>query len=157
MKRIVWLCLIVAVAVRSGRPSAQSKPPDFSGTWVQNMEKSSIPAGSSLQAFTNEIEQTGDTLKVVTILRRAGQDTRSERTFVIGKEEDVAGPGDIAITTRVRWEGQVLVFEAINPFMKDSDLRETWTLSADGRVLIKVRRFPTPQGNETQTFVLEKR
>ncbi|PYR64116.1 MAG: hypothetical protein DMF91_01460 [Acidobacteria bacterium] len=157
MKRIAWLCLVVAVAVRSGGLSAQSKPPDFSGTWVQNMEKSSIPAGSSLQAFTNEIEQTGDTLKVVTILRRAGQDTRSERTFVIGKEEDVAGPGDIAITTRVRWEGPVLVFEAINPFMKDSDLRETWTLSADGKVLTKVRRFPTPQGNQTQTFVLEKR
>src|SRR5438094_635172 len=124
MKRIAGFCLIVAVAVLSRRPSAQSKPPDFSGTWVQNMEKSSIPAGSSLQAFTNEIEQAGDTLKVVTILRRAGQDTKSERTFVIGKEEEVAGPGDIAITTRVKWEDEVLVFEAINPFMKDSDPRD---------------------------------
>ena len=87
MKRIAWLCLVVAVAVRSGGLSAQSKPPDFSGTWVQNMEKSSIPASSPLQAYTNEIEQAGDNLKVVTILRRAGQDTRSQRTYVIGTEE----------------------------------------------------------------------
>ena len=157
MKRIAWLCLVVAVAVRLGGLSAQSKPPDFSGTWVQNMEKSSNQPGSTLQGYTNEIEQVGDNVKVVTILRRGGQETRSERTFVIGKEEDVAGPGDIAITTRVKWEGPVLVFEALNPFQKDSDLRETWTLSSDGKVLTKVRRVPTPQGNQTQTFVLEKR
>src|SRR5206468_6114883 len=119
MKRIAWLCLIVAVVALSGRPSAQSKPPDFSGTWVQNMEKSSVAPNSPLQGYTNEITQVGDNVKVVTILRRAGQDTRSERTFVIGTEEEIAGPGDIAITTRVKWEGQVLVFEAINPFMKD--------------------------------------
>jgi hypothetical protein len=155
MKRIAWFGLIVAVAL-SARPSAQSKTPDFSGTWVQNMEKSSVQPGA-LQAYTNEIEQVGDNVKVVTILRRGGQETRSQRTFVIGKEEDVAGPGDIAITTRVKWEGPVLVFEALNPFQQNSDLRETWTLSSDGKVLTKVRRVPTPQGNQTQTFVLEKR
>src|SRR5204863_8591478 len=98
MKRIVWCCLIVAVAVLPGRLRGQSKTPDFSGTWVQNMEKSSNQPGSTLQGYTNEIEQVGDNVKVVTILRRGGQETRSERTFVIGKEEDVAGPGDIAIT-----------------------------------------------------------
>jgi hypothetical protein len=68
----------------------------------------------------------------------------------------VAGPGDIAITTRVKWEGQTLVFEVSNPFTQGGDPRETWTLSDDGKVLTKVRRIPTPQGNQTQTFVLEK-
>ncbi len=157
MKRIAWLCLAVAVAELSGRLSAQTKLPDFSGTWVQNMEKSFIPKGSTLEGYTNEIEHVGESLKVVTILRRAGQETKSERTFVIGKEEMVAGPGDIAITTRVKWEGQTLVFELSNPFTQGGDPRESWTLSDDGKVLTKVRRIPTPQGNQMQTFVLDKR
>jgi hypothetical protein len=84
MKRIAWLSLAAAVALLSGRLWAQTKLPDFSGTWVQNMEKSFVPKGSTLEAYTNVIEHVGESLKVVAILRRAGQETKSERTFVIG-------------------------------------------------------------------------
>jgi len=157
MKRIASLGLAVVVAVLSSRSSAQTALPNFSGTWVQDMEKSWVQKGSPLQGYTNEIEHVGDSLKVVTIQRRAERETRSERKYVIGKEETAAGPGDVAITLRLKWEGPVLVFEASNPFTADGDARETWTLSDDGKVLTKVRRFPTPQGNQTQTFVLEKR
>ena len=157
MNRITSLCVAAAVSVVAGQASPQTERPNFSGAWVQNMEKSWVPKGSTLQAYTDEIEQVGDSLKVVTILRRADQETKSERAYVIGGEILISGPGDAAIPIRLKWEGQTLVFEAKNPFMQDADLRETWTLSADGKVLTKVRRLPTPQGNQTQTFVLEKR
>jgi hypothetical protein len=157
MKPVAWLCLTVAVSVFPGRSSAQTDLPNFSGTWVQNMEKSWVPKGSTLQGYTDEIEHVGDSLKIVTILRRAGQETKSERAYVIGKEILLSGPGDVAIPVRLKWEGRVLVFEVSNPFMQGADGRETWTLSDDGKVLTKVRLVPTPQGNQTQTFVLEKR
>jgi hypothetical protein len=157
MNRIASLCLAAAVSVVAGQSSAQTEPPDFSGTWVQNMEKSWVPKGSTLQAYTDEIQHVGDSLKVVTIVRRAEQETKSQRAYVIGQEILISGPGDAAIPIRLKWEGQSLVFEAKNPFMQDSDVRETWTLSADRKVLTKVRLLPTAQGHQTQTFVFDKR
>ena len=84
---------------------------DFSGTWKENMEKSSAPKGSGLTSYVNKIEQSGDKLKVVTTTGGSRGERTYERTYVIGKEEKHTGSDGDEFTNITKWEEKSLVFE----------------------------------------------
>ena len=128
--------------------------PDFSGLWKQNMEKSSK---TSLQSYANRIEQKGDTLTLTTISGGSRGESSYDRTYVIGKESQSADKEGDQFTSIVKWEGQALVFLTTeNERAGTIDTRETWTLSADGKTLTKVRSSHGPRGDTEQRYILEK-
>ena len=158
MLRAVPPCLAALAVVLAASSVARSAPqPDFSGTWVQNMQKSGVKPGADLKAYTNRVEQRDGVLTVVSIVQRASGETTTERTYVFGKEERQTIPNGATMISALTWKGAALVFEtsAESGFIS-AGMTETWTLSADGRVLTKVRVTNSPLGENRQTFVLEK-
>jgi hypothetical protein len=131
-----------------------AEPVNFSGTWKENMEKSTK---SNLTTYVNTIDATDNTIHVKTTTKGPRGERTSERTYVIGKEVASKMPdGDEAITTS-KWEGNALVIvSTIKEPDGEVETRETWTLSADGKMLTKQRHSHGPKGDRDETLVLEK-
>jgi hypothetical protein len=128
--------------------------PDFSGLWKQNMGESSK---TSLQSYANRIEQKRDALKVTTTTGGSRGERSYDRTYVIGKESQTVDKEGDQFTSLVKWEGQALVFLTTEKERTGTiDTRETWTLSADGKTLTKVRRSQGSRGETEQRYILEK-
>ena len=145
---IGFVCAIGAFAV-----AAQTHP-DFSGLWEQNMEKSSK---TSLQSYANRIEQKGDSVTVTTILSGSHGESSYDRAYVIGKESHSNDKEGDQLTSIVRWEGQSLVFLTTEKEKAGTiETRETWSLSADGKTLTKVRTSHGPRGDMEQRYILDK-
>jgi hypothetical protein len=131
-----------------------AEPGRFSGTWKENMEKSTK---SSLTNYINKIDATADSVKVTTTVNGPRGERTSERTYTIGKEVTAKMPdGDEAITN-AKWDGNALVIAST---VKEPDgaieTKETWTLSADGKTLTKQRHVHSAKGDRNETYVLEK-
>ena len=151
-KRSRAIYLIVFLATAAG---AQTRP-DLSGTWKQNMEKS--PTKSSwLKSYLNKIELQDANLKVTTTTVGDRGERTYDRTYVIGKEQNSQDREGDQFTTNVKWEGNTLVFETVEK-ERDAVLtsKEVWTLSDNGKTLIKNIHRSGPRGDPDQTYVLEK-
>lgn len=126
----------------------------FSGTWKENMEKSTK---SNLTSYVNKIEVSDDTIRVKTTTTGPRGERTSERSYVIGKEVTSKMPDGDEATTTTKWEGGTFV---IISTVKEPDgaveSRETWTLSADGKTLTKQRHSHSARGDRDETYVLEK-
>ncbi len=127
---------------------------NFSGTWKENMEKSTK---SSLTSYVNKIEMSGDTMKVTAITNGPRGERTSERTYTIGKEVASKMPDGDEVVTTANWEGDALVIVST---IKEPDgalqSKETWTLSADGKTLTKQRHSHGARGDRDETHILEK-
>jgi hypothetical protein len=153
MTRALKSVTAVLIVAGASRGPAQTHP-DFSGTWTQNMEKSSK---TSLQSYANRIEQKGETLTVTTVMSGARGESTYDRTYVIGKQSQSSDREGDRLTSFVKWEGQTLVFLTTEKEKAGTiETRETWTLSADGRTLTKLRTSHGPRGDMEQHYVLEK-
>src|SRR5215469_759506 len=151
-KRTMAIYLMVFLAMAG---AAQSRP-DFSGTWKQNMEKS--PTKSSwLKSYVNKIEFQDANLKVTTTTVGDRGERTYDRTYVIGKEQNSQDREGDQFTTNVKWEGNTLVFETVEK-ERDAVLtsKEVWTLSDNGKTLIKNIHRSGPRGDSDQTYVLER-
>jgi hypothetical protein len=130
------------------------EPARFSGTWKENMEKSTK---SNLTSYVNKIDATPDSVEVTTTTNGPRGERTFERTYTIGKEVTAKMPdGDEAITN-AKWEGNALVIAST---VKEPDgavdTKETWTLSADGKMLTKQRHVHSAKGGRDETHVLER-
>lgn len=121
----------------------QAGKPDFSGTWKLNNGRSTQdgPAG---RVYIDVIEQNGKTITVTT--KAEGVTNIFDGTFPInGKPHIVKIEKNYRYTT-VSWEGFTLVFAILDKDGKKelskvlAGIRESWTLSPDGKVLTKFRR-----------------
>jgi len=126
----------------------------FSGTWKENMEKSTR---TNLTSYVNEIKASGDTLEVTTTTNGPRGERTSSRTYVIGREIASKMPDGDEVVTRAQWDGDALVIVST---IKEPDgaveSKERWTLSADGKTLTKLRHSHGPRGDRDETHVLEK-
>jgi hypothetical protein len=127
MRFILFLCAVVL----SGQPK-----PNFSGTWVLNLEASdySAPNTAKPDKLTWTIQQKGDHFKYK--VERIGQGNKAgfEAELTVGGspyESDAAG------IIEMEWKGVTLVVKTLyNPGQdRQSDNFETWKLSADGKRL----------------------
>ena len=153
MLRFIVLSLALAAAA-----SAQAHP-NFTGTWKQDDARSTVRPGSTLK-YSNKIDHQDPKLSKTTI---ADYGDRQPAPYTLtyatdGKPVKSSDREGDQITTTVKWEGNILVFE-----MGEKDkagslfTRETWALSEDGKTLTKkIHRTGGRGGDSDQTFVLEK-
>jgi len=151
MNRSTTLALVLTLAASSALAVDAAK---FSGTWKENLEKSSK---SNLNSYVNKIDASSETVTVKTMTNGTRGERTSERTYAIGKEvTSKMSDGDDVITT-AKCEGNALV---INSTVKEPDgavdNKETWTVSADGKTLTKQRHSHSAKGDRDETHVLEK-
>jgi hypothetical protein len=151
MTRSTGFALVLTLVASS---ALALQPANFSGTWKENMEKSTK---SNFTSYVSQIDASSDTVKVKTTSNGPRGERTSERTYVIGKEVTSKMPdGDEAITT-AKWEGNALVIASTIKEPEGAvENKETWTLSADGKTLTKQRHSHSAKGDRDETHVLEK-
>ena len=151
MKRskVFSLCLVLIAS-----SALAVEPARFTGTWKENMEKSTK---SNFTSYVNKIDATDNAVKVTTTTNGPRGERTSERTYVIGKEITSRMPdGDEAITS-AKWDGNALVIAStIKEPDGAVDTKETWTLSADGKTFTKQRHVHSAKADRDETHILEK-
>jgi hypothetical protein len=137
----------------------QAVKPNFSGTWKLNNGKSD-PHGSPDHPYINVIEQNGKTITVTT--KAEGVTNILDDTFPINNKPRIVKMDKTYRYTTVLWEGNTLVFEILDKDGKKElskvlmGIRESWTLSPDGKVITKFRRTGTATGEGKNKVVDEK-
>lgn len=117
--------------------------PDFSGNWKLNNGKSAQD-GPADRVYLETIIQTPKSITVTT--KADGVKNLFDGTYSISDKEHIEKQGKAYRYLKVYWETGTLVFEMSDKDSKKDDakvlyyVRESWTLSPDGKVLTRFRR-----------------
>jgi len=152
-RRFVFLAILLAVALAV--PSfvqAQAKP-DFSGKWIQDIEKSDpAPAGRGGGAATPQQITIVQTAAEFTMERTTGQGVQKTVYKLDGSESSNAGRGG-DVKSKTNWDGNKLVTKYQRTMGENTvDVTETRSLEADGTL-----KVVTASGtNPARTVVFKK-
>ena len=149
-RRFVFLALLLAVALAV--PSiAQAQKPDFSGKWIQDMEKSDpAPAGRGGGAANPQTITITMTAAEFTMERTTGQGVQKTVYKLDGSESSNAGRGG-DIKSKTVWDGNKLVTKYQRTMGENTvDVTETRSL-ADGLLTVE-----TKSGENTRKVVFKK-
>ena len=148
--------LLVALAALASPPPK----PNYSGTWVLNVQKSDFGPIPPPKSRTDEITQKDTRL---TLVRKQVNPDGAATTV---KVDCVIGGGACAVvyaqpgqlTAKAAWDGDALAIDSVLTGNGVSlNVRDVYTLSAAGKVLTIKRHISTPQGDLDATFVLDKK
>jgi len=152
-RRFVFLAVLLAIAL-AVPTLAQAQKPDFSGKWIQDMDKSDpAPAGrgggggGAANPQTITMTQTATEL---TIERTTGQGVQKTVYKLDGTESSNAGRGG-DVKSKSAWDGNKLVTKYQRVMGENTiDVVETRSL-ADGFLTVE-----TKSGENTRKVVFKK-
>lgn len=155
------LVFAVLIGLLSAPAWSQDAKPDFTGKWSLDTAKSDFGAMPAPSSIVHDIEHKEPNLKVTTSTKSTTGDTTNTRTFTTDGKESTnklsMGGGEQAVTTTAKWEAQSLIVTASFDAQGTTvQLIDTWTQSADGKVLTIGRVVKTPQGDFTTKTVYNK-
>jgi hypothetical protein len=133
--------------------------PDLSGTWNLDVAKSNFGQGGAPSSEVDTITESGDSMKVVTAQKGGmmGDMDTTESFTTDGKPSSWKGMGDSQVNGTATWDGDKLVVNAKTSFQgSDVTIKDTYSLSADGKALTRVTHVATGMGNFDTTSVYDK-
>jgi len=115
-------------------------PVDFSGVWRQDVSRN-VPQRKSKGARELKIQQAGRILTVQVInIMSEGKRSLDLKYEIGGQELVYTGLDGDEFHTRVRWDGESLVFDTVEHERgKKIVSKQTWTLANGGTVLREVK------------------
>ena len=145
-------------------PALYAQHPDFSGTWVLNKGKSNFEMGRGGGApdITLKVSQTGDSIKINEIMK--SQRGNRDRTYTLkinGQDQEIEGMMGRTATATADWDGDKLLVSTMMSFERQGQKMEmasddTWSLSADGKVLTIDSINESSFGTRTSKRVFDK-
>jgi hypothetical protein len=110
--------------------------PNFSGVWELNLEKSQLK-GAVPRRIVVTIEHGETTIRqLVKVTSPSGAEQHNEFVFQTTGAATPIAFGGSAGQTSARWHGSTLIVETtLTAAGRELNLRDHWSLSADGRVL----------------------
>ncbi|OGD21370.1 MAG: hypothetical protein A2W03_04815 [Candidatus Aminicenantes bacterium RBG_16_63_16] len=142
---------MVEAAVASG-------PPDFSGTWVLNSQRTDFAGERPPQSKVQQVEKQGTALTVtIDEINERGTVHGVARYTTDGEEavNDVLG---FPMTSSISWEGDVMIMRTWGRFGNaDIMLIDRWSLSPDGKTLTIARQFQGRGRIVDQTLVFDRK
>jgi hypothetical protein len=146
----------VAALVTLAAPSAVAQLPDLSGTWVLDLEKSDfggMPSGPRKDLITH----TGPSLRIHrTLSGPNGEEVSATLTFAIDGQAHRNTIGGNDITSRLRWDGAVLVIEGVATGAQEFQVFDRYALGPDRKALTVSRRLVVGDQEMTQSLVFAK-
>jgi hypothetical protein len=134
------ITITLVIAVMSGFATA-AEAPDFSGTWVLNVAKSTLPKDSTTKSETIVIENK----KSAIVFHYKTDGKKSTETYTPdGKKRVSVNMSSGQLNSSASWHDSVLVIESTldikvpNATVVVTGLKpvvDTWTLTAEGRTL----------------------
>jgi hypothetical protein len=136
-----------------------SAQPNFSGTWKLNISKSNFgqlpPPGSQ----TDVIEQNDPSVKIAEDQKGGMMGDMNLTTTIdtTGKETKSTGMGGADVLSTAHWDGVALVVDSKTSFQgSDVKIKDSYTLSGDGKTLTEVTHVESGMGNFDSTSVYDK-
>ncbi len=133
--------------------------PNFTGVWKLNISKSSFgqipPPGSQ----TDTIDDSEPSVKIAEDQKGGMMGDMNLTTTVStdGKETTSTGMGGTPVTSIAHWDGIALVIDSKTSFQgSDVKIKDTYTLSSDGKTLTEVTHIESGMGNFDTTSVYDK-
>lgn len=133
--------------------------PDFSGTWNLDISKSNFGQGQPPASEVDTITDNGNSMSVAVAQKGGmmGDMNTTESYSTDGQPSSWKGMGDSTVTGTANWDGNNLVVDAKTSFQgNDVKLKETYSLSSDGKTLTKALHAETGMGNFDSTSVYDK-
>ena len=122
--KIVTLCLGFVVGAFGAAGLAAQDKPNFSGTWV------GVGPQQGIQELV--IKHDGSTLSF------EGKPDVAKHTFKLdGSETEMSAPDGKPLLAKAAWEGNTLVITIHFPEIKQDIRRLTWTIDADGQLVME--------------------
>ena len=156
MKRVIILLLGIVV---SSYVFAQQK--NFSGTWKIELEKSDLGGLAADVAAPKSIQVVAN-IKTITVKRIFGSDEPNTLTLNFSGEqvEKISTDGNtLAITHIEKEKSNILIFKThyeVGGKEWEYDRKETWILSADGKLLTVERITTLPDKVDKVRAVYER-
>jgi hypothetical protein len=139
--RQLLVTVTLVLAVMFSALAQTTAPPDFSGTWVLNAVKSTLPKDSTTKSQTIVI----DNKKSAIVFRYKTDGKKLTETYTPdGKKRVSLNMSSGQLTSSASWQDSVLVIESTldikvpNATVVVTGLKpviDKWTLAADGRTL----------------------
>jgi hypothetical protein len=148
---------MAAPAMSASMPSGPH--PSLSGTWKLNVPKSDFGQIPGPASQTDTIEDSEPSVKITADQKGGmmGDTNNTESLTTDGKPSTSPGMGGAAVTSTAHWDGGALVVNSKTSFQgSDVTLKDTYTLSADGKTLTEVTHVESSMGNFDTTSVYDK-
>jgi hypothetical protein len=143
----VWLA-----AAMSARAAAQ---PDFSGTWQADLKASDFGAMGAPERAMLTVTHKEPEVTIHSEISVQGNPIMWEATCKTDGKECKGTKGDVTIA--VQWQGtSLLLNRSISVGGMSLKVKETWTLSADGKTLTSARDLSGDQGSLSQKVIYTK-
>ncbi len=138
--KFVTLCIAVVFAIFGAVGLAAQTRPNFSGSWI------GVGPQPEIQELT--IKQDASTLSL------ESQPDVTTRTFKLdGSETKMSAPDGKLLLAKAAWEGNKLVVTIHFPETEQDIRRQTWTINADGQLVIETEFMGgKPQAPTKQVF-----
>ncbi|MBZ5694766.1 MAG: hypothetical protein LAN36_05340 [Acidobacteriia bacterium] len=134
-------------------------PPNLSGTWKLNLTKSNFGQMPGPASQIDTIADNEPSIKIATDQKGGmmGDMNISTSLTTDGKETTSKGMGDSEVKSTARWEGNSLVINSKVDFQGSPvTIKDSYTLSADGKTLTEVTHAESTMGNFDTTSVYDK-
>jgi hypothetical protein len=139
----IFMALVLAAA---GAAAPASEKPNFSGSWVVNLEKSKLEIKVELESATFTIDHKEPNFRFSRVFVIGGKDNALAWALTTDGKEAVTVDDGRTDHSRLYWDGDVLVFE-VRMVLKDG--REAtnvvrYSLRDGGRTFVAEEKFRGP-------------
>ena len=153
-RKFVFIALLAVVLAVPSLAFAQA--PNFSGKWIQDMEKSDPPMGGRGPAGPQNLTIT-QTATEFTIERETPNGVTKTVYKLDGTESVNAGGRGGEVKSKSAWDGSKLVTKYSRTMGEVTvDVTETRSLEADGTLTVVSVTKGAPQGDMTRKVVFKK-
>ncbi len=147
----------MAAMIHTG--SGDPLKPSLSGTWVLNVSKSNFGQIPPPASQTDTIEDNEPSVKIAEDQKGGmmGDMNMTTTLSTDGKETTSSGMGGAEVKSTAQWEGGALVVNSKTSFQgSDIKIKDSYSVSADGKTLTEVTHVESGMGNFDSTSVYDK-
>jgi len=140
--------------------SGDPPKPSLSGTWVLNVSKSNFGQIPPPASQVDTIEDSEPSVKIAEDQKGGmmGDMNMTTTLSTDGKETTSSGMGGAEVKSTAHWEGSTLVVDSKTSFQgSDIKIKDSYSVSADGKTLTEVTHVESGMGNFDSTSVYDKK
>ncbi len=154
-RRVLVILTLAAGLLRLAAGLQAADHPNFTGNWQADPKASDFgPMGPPDKAVMNVTHKEPE-VTIHSELVMAGNSRAWDATCKTDGKDCKSTNGEVTLT--LSWQGDALIMNRALSFNGMAvKIKETWTLSADGKTLTSARSLQTDQGGADQKIVFTK-
>jgi hypothetical protein len=149
------LFLSAAILLAASNPGK----PDFSGTWVVNLEKSRLADWAKFDSTTISIDHKEPNFRFHRLSVKGGKSDEASYGLTTDGVEKVEKESGRASYSRLTWDGEALVFQArlVLPNGREATDVVRYTLRDGGKTFVAEEKFRGPVVKYDNLWVADKK